>query len=329
MVGDAASGGRGDGLARAEVSHVARMRAAGDLETNAVAALEAVRARPELDRDAPTTRDHCGSFGRHDVTHARASSISLDANTLTSPGIAQLRAWIARLSQSASPTTDALPMAKPSETELGVFPRSAGCELREFGTKHIEQPDLPVAGSGRSRFDRRYQDLLVVVCRDLLMGLDADNRCWKVSNGSKHDIASRDSWTTQCRSIWRHATGQTSASGNLRHSAMRCERSASGTPGTSFRSSMSISPPTMSVLLRAVGEFCPRARRSVPAPRSLTTARPRLGCGVCHAARALQGSRSRARDARRTSRAGLVTDRSPSVMGPTGRWRLSVGWFDV
>src|SRR6516225_9409064 len=55
MVGDAASGGRGDGLARAEVSRVARMRAAGDLEANAVAALEAVRVRPELDRDAART----------------------------------------------------------------------------------------------------------------------------------------------------------------------------------------------------------------------------------------------------------------------------------
>ena len=51
LLGDAERGGRGEGFAAAEVSCVARMGPARNLEPDAVACLEAVGSRPELDPD--------------------------------------------------------------------------------------------------------------------------------------------------------------------------------------------------------------------------------------------------------------------------------------
>src|SRR4029450_8237783 len=52
LLGDAGGGGRGEGFARAEVSRIAGVGAARDLNPKAVAFREAVGGGPELDRDA-------------------------------------------------------------------------------------------------------------------------------------------------------------------------------------------------------------------------------------------------------------------------------------
>ena len=51
LLGDAGGGGGGEWFAGAEVSRVAGVGAARDLNPEAVALLEAVGGRPELDRD--------------------------------------------------------------------------------------------------------------------------------------------------------------------------------------------------------------------------------------------------------------------------------------